>query len=131
MVTKEISASYHKTQNILRKSKLVEMDISMTMWDPVKQVKGTDVVIMAILKMTQSTICLTTVEVSLHAHLRDQVFLTRRMRLQWPYKPSCTIDVSAVKMVMPAEWHPWPRNHSKLHVWMVSYEVRLQSPQID
>jgi hypothetical protein len=45
----------------------MEMDFSMTMQEPVEQVKATEVVIMTVLTMIQTTICptLSTVEVSL------------------------------------------------------------------
>jgi hypothetical protein len=48
-----------------RKLKLVEMDMSMTTQEAVEQVKATAVVIMTVLTMIVTTICRTTVEVSL------------------------------------------------------------------
>ena len=77
--TQQTSLSYQKRRNISRKStvemyfskhktmKLVEMDFSMTMQEPVEQVKAMEMVIMTVLTMMQTTICLTltTVKVSL------------------------------------------------------------------
>jgi hypothetical protein len=67
METKQTSLSYQKRQNMLRKLKRVEMDFSMTTQEPVEQVKATEVVIMTVLTMRQTTFCttLTIVEVSL------------------------------------------------------------------
>ena len=50
-----------------RKLKRVEMDFSMTTQEPVEQVKATEVVIMTVLTMIQTTICptLTIIEVPL------------------------------------------------------------------
>jgi hypothetical protein len=79
--TKQTSLSYQKRRNISRKStvemdfskhntvKRVEMDFSMTMQEPVEQVKATDVVIMTVLMMIQITLCPTTVEVSLQVQV--------------------------------------------------------------
>jgi hypothetical protein len=68
-VTKETSLSYQKIQNMVRKLKRVEMDFSMTLQEAVQQVKATEVVIMTVLMMIQTTICPTTVEVFLHVQV--------------------------------------------------------------
>ena len=59
--TSEMDFSEYKTK------KRVEMDFSMTTQEPVEQVKATEVVIMTVLTMIQTTFCptLTMVEVSL------------------------------------------------------------------
>ena len=100
--TVEMDFSKHNTV------KQVEMDFSITMQEPVEQVKAMEVVIMTVLTMIQITICptLTTVKVSLQEHVRDHVFLMRKMHHRCPEKPSSTIDISIVKMTKPAEW--WP-----------------------
>jgi hypothetical protein len=69
--TKQTSLSYQKRQNMSRKLKWVEMDFFMTTQEPVEQVKVTEVVIMTVLTMIQTTICprLTTVEVSLQVQV--------------------------------------------------------------
>jgi len=63
--TKQTSLSYQTRQNMSRKLKRVEMDFSMTMQEPVEQVKATEVVIMTVLTIMQTTICPTIVEISL------------------------------------------------------------------
>jgi len=45
------------------------MDFSKTTQKPVEQVKATEVVLMTVLTMIQTTICPTTVEVTLHVQL--------------------------------------------------------------
>jgi hypothetical protein len=67
--TKQTSLSYQKRQNMLKKLNRVEMDFSMTTQEPVEQVKATEVVIMTVLTMIQTTICPTTVEVSLQVQV--------------------------------------------------------------
>jgi hypothetical protein len=49
--TKQTSLNYQKRQNMSRKLKRVEMDFSMTMEEPVEQVKAMEVVIMTVLTM--------------------------------------------------------------------------------
>jgi hypothetical protein len=118
--TKQTSLSYQKKRNVSRKStveidfskdktmKRVEMDISMTMQEPVEQVNATEVVIMTVLTMIQITICptLTTIEVSLQAQVSDHVLLTRKRHHRCPQKPWSTIDISTVKTTKPAK--RWP-----------------------
>jgi hypothetical protein len=67
--TKQTSLSYQKRQNMSRKLKRVEMDFSMTTQEPLEQVKATEVVIMTVLTMIQTTICPTPVEVSLQVQV--------------------------------------------------------------
>jgi hypothetical protein len=69
--TRQTTLSYQKRQNMLRKLKRVEMHFSMTAQEPVEQVKATEVVIMTVLTMIQTTLCptLTTVEVSLEVQV--------------------------------------------------------------
>jgi hypothetical protein len=69
METKQTSLSYQKRQNILRKLKRMEMDFSMTMQEPLEQVKAMEVEIMTVLAMIQTTICLTNVEVALQVQV--------------------------------------------------------------
>ena len=59
METKQTSLNYQKRQNISRKLKRAGMDFSMTTQEPVKQVKPTEVVIMTVPTMIQTTFCLT------------------------------------------------------------------------
>jgi len=59
METKQTSLSYQKRQNMLRKLKWLEMDFTMTTQEPVEQVKATEVVIMAVRMMEQTTFCRT------------------------------------------------------------------------
>jgi hypothetical protein len=54
---------------MLRKLNQVEMDFCMTTQDPVEQVKATEVVIITVLEMKETTICPTTVKVSLNVQV--------------------------------------------------------------
>jgi hypothetical protein len=53
--TKVISLNHQKRLNMLRKLNRVEMDFCMTTQDPVEQVKASEVVIMTLLRMTETT----------------------------------------------------------------------------
>jgi len=53
--TKRTSLNYQKRWNMSRKLKRVEMDFSMTMPEPVEQVKAMEVVIMTVRMMIQTT----------------------------------------------------------------------------
>ena len=65
----QTSLTCQKRQNMSRKLKWMEMDFCMTTQKPVEQVKATEVVIMTVLMLIQTTICLITVEVSLHVQV--------------------------------------------------------------
>jgi len=54
---------------MLTKWKQVDIDFSMSTQEPVEQEKATEVVIMTVLTMIQTTMCLTTVEVSVQVHV--------------------------------------------------------------
>jgi len=97
--TKRTSLSYQKRRNIMRESTVemdfskhktsmerAEMDISMNTQETVEQVKATQVVIMTVLTMIQTTICpmLTIVEVSQQVQVCDHVLLTRRKQHRCP-----------------------------------------------
>jgi hypothetical protein len=64
--TEQTSLNYQKRRNISRKFQQVEVDISMTMQDPLKQVKVTEVAFMTVQMMILITFCptLTIFEVS-------------------------------------------------------------------
>jgi len=69
--TKQTSLNYQKRRNMSRKLKRVEMDFSMTTQESVELVKATEVVIMTVLTMIQTTFCptLTIVEVPLQVQV--------------------------------------------------------------
>jgi hypothetical protein len=69
--TKQISLNYQKGRNMSRKLKWVEMDFSLTTEEAVEQVKATDVVIMTLLTIVQTTFCptLTIVKVPLQVQV--------------------------------------------------------------
>jgi hypothetical protein len=94
--------SKHKTM------KRVEMDFSMTTQETGEQGKAPEVVIMTVLTIIQITICptLPTVAVSLEVHMSDHVRRTRRMHNHCPETLWSTIDISAGKMPMHANWRP-------------------------
>ena len=106
--TQQTSLNYQKGQTMSRKLKRVEMDFSMTTQESVEQVKYTEVMIMTVLTMIQTTFCptLTIVEVPLQVQLRNHVVLRSRMHHRCPENPSSTINISAAKMTKPAERRP-------------------------
>jgi hypothetical protein len=81
--TKQTSLSYQKRRNIswkltvemnfskLKTMKRVETDFSMTTQEPVELVTATEVVIITVLRIIQTTICptLTSIEVSLQVQV--------------------------------------------------------------
>jgi hypothetical protein len=67
--TKQTSLNYERRQHMSRELTRGEMDFSMTTEKPVEQVKATDMVIMTVLTIIQTTICPTTVEVSLQVQV--------------------------------------------------------------
>jgi hypothetical protein len=91
-----------------RKLKRVEMDFSMTTQELVKQVKATEVVIMTVLMIIQTTICstLTTAKVSMQVQACHHVILTRRMHHWCQAKLSSTMNNLSTGMTFPAEWRP-------------------------
>jgi hypothetical protein len=84
-----------------RKLKQLEMDFSINKQEPVEQVMGTDVVIMTVLRMMQTTICPTTVNVSMEVQLWDHALLPRRIHHRCREKLSSTIDISGAKCQSP------------------------------
>ena len=84
MGTTQISLSYQKRQNMVRKLKQVQMNIAITTEKPVKQVMDTELMIITVLMMIQTTIChtLTTGEVSLQVPMWSHVLLMRWMHHQ-------------------------------------------------
>jgi hypothetical protein len=57
--TKQTSSNYQKRWSMSRKLNRVEMDYSMTTQEPVEQVNATEVVIITVLTVIQTTFCLT------------------------------------------------------------------------
>ena len=55
--TKQPSLNYQKRQSMFRKLKQLEKEFSMITQEPVEQVKATEVVIMTVLMIIQTTFC--------------------------------------------------------------------------